>query len=99
MSAESHSLAVSIEWTLRRVFDCERFGLGGFVNSDNIESKPMESFRLGFAAIYADASSDRRSRIDRFLEDNSQYEDLNIDAIGVDRVSELHEMFNSILQE
>lgn len=99
MSAESHSLAVSIEWTLRRIFNCERFGLGGFVNSDSIESNPMESFRLGFAAVYADASNDKKSQIDRFIDDNFQYEDMNIHTIGVDRVSELHEIFNNIIEE
>jgi hypothetical protein len=99
MSAESHSLAVSIEWTLRGIFNCERFGLGGFINSDSIESNPMQSFRLGFASVYADASSDKKSQIDRFIDDNYQYEDMNIDTIGVEKVSELHEVFKAIIKE
>lgn len=96
MSAESHSLAISIEWTLRKLFNCERFGLGGFINSDSIEASPMQSYRLGFAAIYAEASSDKRRLIDRFIDDNYQYEDMNIEDIGITKVTELHEEFREI---
>lgn len=77
--AESHSLAISIEWTLCKLFNCERFGFGGFVNSDSIEASPMQSFRIGFVAIYAIASSDKRIVIDRFMDDKYQYEDMNIE--------------------
>src|SRR5690554_5659218 len=97
MSAESHSLAISIEWTLRKLFNCERFGLGGFINSDSIEASPMQSFRIGFAAIYAGASSDKRIVIDRFIDDNYQYEDMNIEELGITKVSELHEEFKRIV--
>lgn len=97
MSAEGHLLAISIEWTLRKLFNCERFGLGGFINSDSIESNPMQSFRIGFAEIYAKASNDKRNIIDRFIDDNYQYEDMNIEEIGNIKVSELHEEFKRIV--
>lgn len=98
MSAESHSLAISIEWTLRELFKCDRFGLGGFIDSDSIERSPMQSFRIGFAAIYSEASMEKRKLIDTFIDTNYQYEDDNIEEIGVAKVSELHEEFENILK-
>ncbi|WP_026478150.1 hypothetical protein [Alkaliphilus transvaalensis] len=97
MSAESHSLAISIELTLRNLFQCERFGLGGYVNSDSIESRPIEAFRIGFATIYPNASIETRTLIDTFIDSNYQYEEQSIDQIGVDVVRNLHEQFVSII--
>lgn len=39
----------------------------------------MQSFIIGFAAIFAGASSDKRIVIDRFIVDNYQYEDMDIE--------------------
>lgn len=96
MSAESHSLAISMEWALRRIFNCERFGLGGFIDSDSIERNPMQSFRLGFAVIYPNSSRDKKAVIDAFIDGNYQYEEQNIDEIGVEIVAGLHEEFTNI---
>ena len=98
MSAESHSLAISIEWTLCELFKCERFGLGGYINSDKIEKIPIQSFRIWFATIYAGTSKETRKLIDSFIDINYQYEDMNIEEIGIAKISKLHDKFKSIIK-
>ena len=93
----SHAKALSLEHTLRTIFNCERFGFGGYINSDMIEKNPVQSFALGLAVIYNTKSELQKEAIDRFLEDSLDYEDLSIREIEETEFNTLVERFNSLI--
>ena len=76
----SQGKAVSIEWTLRSIFNCDRFGFGGQINSDAIRKHPFLSMTQGLAVIY-ERRPEKRTAIDKFIEDFSFYEDMSIDYL------------------
>lgn len=48
----SHFDAISLETIVRNVFQCERYGVGGFADADVFESNPFEAAVLCIAAVY-----------------------------------------------
>jgi hypothetical protein len=48
----SHSLAVSLEFSLRRIYKCPRGGFAGTIDADVFESDPMLAAYLAFAPVY-----------------------------------------------
>ena len=76
----SQSYAVSIELILRRIFNCERLGFGGQINSDNIRKHPFLSMTQGLAVLY-ERYPTKREKINRFIEDFSLYENMSIDYL------------------
>ncbi len=77
---KAQGYAVEIEMILRSIFNCERFGFGGQVNSDAIRKHPFLSMTQGLAFIYA-ASENKREGIDTFLEEFSFYSDFSLDEL------------------
>jgi len=77
----SQSYAVSIEHILRRVFECDRCGFGGIANSDYIRKHPCAAMFSCLAYLYANASSEKRVEIEKFIEDHLLYADMSIDFL------------------
>lgn len=77
---QSQSWAVDIEHILSKIFNCERFGFGGIVNSDYIRKHPMQSLYIGLAYIYATNPS-KHGEIENFIQDNSFFDDWSIDTL------------------
>lgn len=77
---KAQGYAVEIEMILRSIFNCERFGFGGQVNSDAIRKHPFLSMTQGLAFIYA-ASENKREEINNFLEEFSFYSDFSLDEL------------------
>ena len=77
---KAQGYAVEIEMILRSIFNCERFGFGGQINSDAIRKHPFLSMTQGLAFIYA-ASENKREEIDNFLEEFSFYSDFSLDEL------------------
>lgn len=97
MSFESHNAAISIEWELRRIFHCDRFGFGGNIDADTIERNPIQSYIIGLASIYTNVNEDRRIQIDGFLERILQYEGQSIEEIGINIAEQLTQEFKTLL--
>lgn len=76
----SQGKATSIEMILRRIFNCDRFGFGGQVNSDRIRNHPFLSMTQGLAVLY-ERNPEKRAEINRFIEDFGFYEDMSIDYL------------------
>ena len=76
----SQGKAISIENTLRKIFNCERFGFGGQINSDAIRKHPFLSMTQGLAFLYA-SNPKKMAAINKFIEDFSFYEDMSIDYL------------------
>lgn len=52
MGMINHREAISLEHIVRRVYNCERFGVMGVANSDHLERHPMDAAIVIFAPLY-----------------------------------------------
>ena len=77
---KAQGYAVDIEHILRRIFDCDRYGFGGEVNSDAIRKHPFLSMTQGLAYLYA-KEPQRRELIDKFINDFSFYAEFSLDDL------------------
>lgn len=77
---KAQGYAVEIEHILSNIFECERFGFGGQVNSDRIRRHPYLSMVQGLAYLYA-LYPQKRKAIDDFVEHFSFYEDMRMDEL------------------
>lgn len=77
----SQSYAVAIEHILGNIFGCERFGFGGVVNSDYIRKQPFAALFCGLACLYPNSDSEKKNRIEKFIEDHMFYVDMSIDFL------------------
>lgn len=76
----AQGLAGQIEFILRRIFGCERFGFGGQVNSDKIRRHPYLSMVQGLAYLYA-LNPQKRNVIEEFVEHFSFYENMHMEEL------------------
>lgn len=79
--ARSQSYAVEIEHILCRIFECERYGFGGVVNSDYIRKHPFHALNCGLAYLYPNSSDKKRKQIEDFIENQLFYADMSIDYL------------------
>ena len=79
--AHAQMFAVNIEHILCDVFECERFGFGGIVNSDFIRRQPFTAMACGLSFIYANAETKKQAEILKFIEDYSFYSTMSIDDL------------------
>lgn len=79
--ALSQGYAVSLEHTLWGVFSCERFGVGGIVNSDYIRKYPIASMIHAATYVYANANLKQRETIENFIENVTWYSRWSIDDL------------------
>lgn len=76
----SQGKAVSIELVLRSVFNCDRYGFGGQIDSDRIRQHPFLSMTQGLAVLY-ERNPEKRKDIDEFIENFSFFENMSIDYL------------------
>ena len=77
----SQSYAVEIEHILRKIFDCERFGFGGVVNSDYIRKQPIPAMLCGLSFIYATSTNEKKKKIEDFIDTHMFYKEMSIDYL------------------
>ena len=73
--------AVQIEHILCDIFECERFGFGGIVNSDYIRRQPFSAIACGLSFVYATADLVKRRIIEKYIEEYSYYSKMSIDVL------------------
>ena len=49
-----HSQAVQLERIVRTVFNCDRAGMGGYIDADHCESKPFDAALIAIAPLWND---------------------------------------------
>ena len=76
----SQGKAVSIELVLRSVFNCDRYGFGGQIDSDCIRQHPFLSMTQGLAVLY-ERNPEKRKDIDEFIDNFSFFESMSIDYL------------------
>ena len=77
---KAQGFAVEIEHILSNIFECERFGFGGQVNSDRVRRHPYLSMTQGLAYLYA-LCPQKKKVIDRFVESFSFYEEMSLEEL------------------
>lgn len=77
---KAQSYAVEIEMILRNIFNCDRFGFGGQVNSDAIRKHPFLSMTQGLSFIYA-TQEEKHPKIDKFINEFSFYDNVSLDDL------------------
>ena len=77
---KAQSFAVEIEHILSNIFECDRFGFGGQVNSDRIRKHPFLSMTQALAFLYA-LYPQRKSTYDSFIDHFSFYEEMSLDEL------------------
>ncbi len=73
--------SIDIEHILGRIFDCDRFGVGGLVNSDYIRRQPFSCMMQGLCYQYASADDKKKVEIEEFFSEYSFYSKWDIDTI------------------
>ena len=73
--------AINIEHILCNVFECERFGFGGIVNSDFIRKQPFTAMACGLAFIYATCGSLQREEILAFIGEYEFFKEMALDTL------------------
>ena len=48
----SRSDAISLEAKVRRVFSCDRAGMGGYIDADHFESQPFDAALIALAPLW-----------------------------------------------
>ncbi|MGC8718403.1 MAG: hypothetical protein ACP5TY_00140 [Thermodesulforhabdaceae bacterium] len=77
----AHSYALSIEFILRRVFNCERSGFGGLIDADAIEKNCYVPIASALGFLYANADEVKKQKIEKFIIDYDFYLQLGIQEL------------------
>ncbi len=81
IGSRAQGYAINIEHILCNVFDCERFGFGGIVNSDFIRKQPFTAMACGLSFVYSTASDIKGIMIKKFIEDYSFFSEMSLDLL------------------
>jgi hypothetical protein len=73
--------ATSIEHILCNVYQCERFGFGGIVNSDFIRKQPFTAMVCGLSFVYSNATNNKQIEIEKFITEYSFFSEMSLDLL------------------
>lgn len=73
--------AIEIETILRDVFNCDRMGFGGIVNSDFIRKNPFAAMFSAAGYLYANSNVEKKEEIEEFIKNNQLYTNMSINDI------------------
>lgn len=77
--ASPQSYADRLEHIMCDVFNCERFGIGGLVNSDYIRRHPFTAMVSTLTFLSGSRNADNIEGVSKFFEDFSYYSGWSID--------------------
>lgn len=92
-----YDYAFQIEVTLNSIFNCEKFGIGGIVDSNFIAKEPFIPMGLILGNFYNKVDPSFKVKIDKFFE--KYYLDMgkSIEEIGEEKFKGILEEFKSIV--
>ncbi len=92
-----HDYAFQIETTTRAVFNCDRYGFGGIVDTDFIEKQPFIAISIVLGNFYNKIDSNSKEKIDEFFQ--KYYEEIgkSIPKIGEEKIKNIVKDFNNIV--
>lgn len=77
----AQSYAVDIEHVMRKVFECERFGFSGIVNSDFIRKNPLAAILATCGYMYALVDKNDKLQIEKFINATEFYWEMPLDEL------------------
>ncbi len=77
----AQSYAVDIEFEIRRVFRCERFGFAGIANSDFIRRNPLAAVLATCGFIYANVDEIKKKQVEQFINSTQFYWEMSLDEL------------------
>ena len=63
----THGEAIELESQVRRLYNCDRFGVSGLANADRFESHPMDAAIVVISYIYAKELQHSETEYNDFL--------------------------------
>lgn len=90
-----HQYAVSLEFSLRKIFECDRGGMGGLIDADSIEAGSM--FTLIVSAISQKYIGNYNiKKINTFIENNFDIEGKDFKEIGEEKIIKVIDEFENL---
>lgn len=93
-----HNDALKIESGLKKIFkedDSPGLGLGGIINADFCEKKPLIAIISGLAKVY---SSNNKQKIDSFIMKNMENINFSIKEVGEEKIDMIIKEFKSLIK-
>lgn len=90
-----HQYAVSLEFTLRKIFECDRGGLGGLIDADSIEGGSMFTLIVSALSQKYIGTYNIKS-IDTFIENNFDIESKGFREMGEERIIKVIDEFEKL---
>lgn len=85
IGSKSQNYAISIEHKLSNIFNCDRGGIGGMVNSDFIRPMPYGVMVATLMFLYKEKDIVSQKNIEKFINDYQFYSNKRIDEIIEDQ--------------
>ncbi len=92
-----NSYAFQIETTIRAIFHCDRYGLGGIADSDFIEKEPFIAIAMVLGNFYNKIPIQTKNRLDEFFSDYYCEMSKSIEEIGEEKIKNIIKEFNNII--
>lgn len=67
MTKIDHGDAITLEGIIRRLYNCDRFGISGYADADHLESNPLDAATLVIAPLYYTGKVTNQLEFDSFL--------------------------------
>lgn len=93
----SHGDAITLEAIVKRVHNCDRAGMGGYIDADHYESDPFDAALIAIAPLwkrgYAREVEEFLFKWDNFFRGDSDCQQLNVDTY----IDELDDLIDNLL--
>ncbi len=94
---KTHDYAFQIEVTIKAIFNCDKYDIGGIADANFIERQPFIAIALVLGNFYNKIDISYKEKIDDFF--GKYYSEMgkSISEIGEDKIKEILKDFNSIV--
>ncbi|NLV75402.1 MAG: hypothetical protein GX023_00150 [Tissierellia bacterium] len=94
---KTHDYAFQIEVTIKAIFNCDKYDIGGIADANFIERQPFIAIALVLGNFYNKIDISYKEKIDDFF--GKYYSEMgkSISEIGEDKIKEIVKDFNSIV--
>lgn len=94
---KTHDYAFQIEVTIKAIFNCDKYDIGGIADANFIERQPFIAIALVLGNFYNKIDISYKEKIDDFF--GKYYSEMgkSISEIGEEKIKEIIKDFNSIV--
>lgn len=89
--------AFQIEVTVKAMFNCDRYGIGGIADANFIERQPFVAIALVLGNFYNKVGTSYKEKIDDFFGKYYLEMGKSIPEIGEEKIKDIIKDFNSIV--